>query len=165
MRRYGMSLLVAFAVFTFSASRANALCLLCSCSLSSGGINFSTYDPLLAANTNVTGNIRVTCGVLSGLVALGVSYGIQLSAGGSGSFTTRQLSKGASKLNYNLYVDSARTTVWGDGSGATQTVDAAYTVALGAATYQDYTVYGRVPMLQNVAAGAYTDSLVVTINY
>lgn len=52
-------------------------------------------------------------------------------------------------------------SVWGDGSGGTATVSGA--LALPGAI--DHTVYGRLPARQNVGAGAYTDTLTVTLNF
>lgn len=164
LKRFAIMALGAVLILGFSAGRAHALCLLCTCSVSSSGLNFLTYDPLSASNLNVSGNVRVTCSV-GGLVGLLVAYDIMLSPGGSGTYKQRQLSRGASKLNYNLYTTAARSTIWGDGSASTATVSDAWLVTLGAATSQDYTVFGQIPMLQNVVAGAYTDSMVVTIIY
>lgn len=164
IRRHAFVLLLALAVLTFTTSRAHALCVLCTCGVSSSGLNFLTYDPLLASNQNINGTIRVSCSV-GGIVALIVAYDIRLGAGGSNSYTQRQMSQGASKLNYNLYTSSARNTIWGDGSGSTATVPDTYLVALGAATNRDFTVFGQIPMLQNVKAGPYADNLVITIIY
>lgn len=164
MKRHALALLLAITALTFTASRANALCLLCTCGVSSSGLNFLTYDPLTAANQNINGNIRVSCSV-AGLVGLLVAYDIKLSAGGSNNYSQRQLAQGASKLNYNLYTTAARNTIWGDGLGSTATVSDSYLVTLGAATNKDYVVYGQIPMLQNVKAGPYADSLVISIIY
>jgi spore coat protein U-like protein len=68
-------------------------------------------------------------------------------------------------LNYNLYTTSARTTVWGDGSSSTGTVSDSYLLGLGAGTSTDYTVWGRIPMQQNVPTGTYNDSVVLTVEY
>lgn len=165
LKRFGLLVLTVAMVLGVTTQRAHALCLLCSCSLSSSGLNFMTYDPLLASNTNINGNVRVTCSVISGLIALVAAYDIKLSQGGSGNFSQRQLSMGTNKLNYNLYTTAARSTIWGDGTGSTASVSDSYLVSLGAATSQDYTVFGRIPMLQNVRAGSYSDNVVVTIVY
>jgi spore coat protein U-like protein len=102
-----------------------------------------------------------------------VSYTIQLNAGSSGSFSPRKLASGANLLNYNLYTTSARTTIWGNGSGGTSTVGGSFT--LGNCTLlllcsdetesRNHTAYGRIPASQNVPAGSYSDTITVTVNY
>jgi spore coat protein U-like protein len=64
----------------------------------------------------------------------------------------------SSPLTYNLYTDASRLISWGDGSGGSSTVS-----MTGAAA--DIPVYGRMAARQNVPAGAYADTIVVTITY
>ncbi len=66
---------------------------------------------------------------------------------------------GASALQYNLYLDAARTTIWGNGSGGTSTLNAP------SGGNQTVSVYGRVFPLQDVSVGICSDSILVTINY
>jgi len=74
------------------------------------------------------------------------------------------MSNGSSQLAYNLYTDSARTSVWGDGSSGTAKVSDGYLLGLFTVA-KDYPVYGRIPELQNAAVGSYLDTVVVTVNY
>jgi spore coat protein U-like protein len=74
------------------------------------------------------------------------------------------MSMGSHQLNYNLYTNSARTSIWGDGSSGTNTVGDSYTLGIGT-TVNDYTVYGRIPALQNAYSGFYSDSVIVTVEY
>jgi len=83
--------------------------------------------------------------------------------GGAGSFSPRQLSSGANTLDYNLYTNSARSLVWGDGNAGTSTVSDGYGFLLLLVEERSYTVFGRVPTAQLVSSGTYTDSLTVTI--
>ena len=120
------------------------------CTVESSGIEFGVYDPLDATPLDATGGIAYTC-------STGTAIAIVMTAGNEGSFD-RRMTSGAETLSYNLYIDSARTRVWGDG-------------ALGTGTYVDLdppdnaevdvTVYGRIPARQSVAEGRYTDSLMV----
>ena len=122
------------------------------CTIDSSGLEFGLYDPLDTTPLDATGGITYTC---SG----GVAVVIAMTTGQSGSFD-RWMSSGSDTLSYNLYADSARTKVWGDG-------------ALGTATHVDLNppegaavgvrVYGRVPARQNVADGRYTDSLMLVM--
>jgi spore coat protein U-like protein len=71
------------------------------------------------------------------------------------------MSNGASNLTYQLYSDAARTMIWGDGTAGTVTVSA-HVASNGT---QNNTVYGRIPALQGVRPGAYTDTITVTVTY
>jgi spore coat protein U-like protein len=66
---------------------------------------------------------------------------------------------GAEVLNYNLYREAAFQTIWGDGTGGTQTYTALAAVLLPVTV----TVHAQLPAGQNVAAGSYSDSVVATI--
>jgi spore coat protein U-like protein len=83
---------------------------------------------------------------------------------GSGTFVTRTMSNGISTLNYNLYKDPARTQVRGDGSGATATGTASFTLTnaqpSGSASG---TIYGRVFGGQDVTAGNYSTTAPITV--
>jgi spore coat protein U-like protein len=86
------------------------------CNVSATTLNFGAYDP--ASGTALTGSstVNVYC-------TAGTPYAAALNIGsGGGSFTTRTIASGSDTLNYNLYRDSARTQVWGDGTGSTFTV-------------------------------------------
>jgi spore coat protein U-like protein len=59
--------------------------------------------------------VTVTCVTL---VSTPETFTVKLSTGGSGSYT-RQMTSGAAHLNYKIYTDSARSSIWGDGTGGT----------------------------------------------
>ena len=67
------------------------------------------------------------------------------------------MSGGSATLNYQLYSDAARTTVWGD--------DTYGNSVSTSGTDVDLSVYGRIPGQQNVPAGSYSDVLTITISY
>jgi spore coat protein U-like protein len=85
---------------------------------------------------------------------------ITLSRGGSGTYTPRKMSGTA---NYNLYGDAALTTIWGDGSGGTYTFGAV-NGTFGTQSYSG-TIYGMVPATQDLAPGAYSDTITATLSY
>jgi spore coat protein U-like protein len=132
-----------------------------SCTVSATPVSFGSYNVFNATPLDATGTIRVSC---TGLVGLLVSYNIKLSAGLSGSYAPRQMANGANRLNYNLYTDATRLTVWGDGSAWTSFVSNTITLLLLGVTV-NHTVYGRVPALQNVAVGSYSDNITVTLTF
>lgn len=75
------------------------------------------------------------------------------------SNTPRRMSSGSDYLNYNLFLDASHTAVWGD-PNPNQYVNA----PANGVPYQ-VTIYGFIPAEQDVSAGIYSDSLVVTLNW
>lgn len=125
-----------------------------SCNVSAFDLAFGKYDPLQGTPSDQTTTISVTC-------TLDVSYVIGLNAGvGPGAtVAARKMTSSAGALDYSLFRDGARTTVWGNTAG-TDTVSGAGT---GIAT--DYTVYGRIGARQPIRAGTYQDTITISIYY
>jgi spore coat protein U-like protein len=139
----------------------SAHALLVTCTVSATGITFPAYTSPGGGNADSTGDVAVTC--TATLVAGTAGYTIALSTG-SGTYATRTLKSGVNVLDYNIYTDSARSIVWGDGSGTTQTESDSYLVLLTPTT-RHYTPYGRIPGAQNKPAGTYTDTVTITVTY
>jgi spore coat protein U-like protein len=81
-----------------------------------------------------------------------------------GSITQRLLANSGDTLQYNLYTDTSRQTLWGDGTTGSTTSG----TGAGYATTQTLTVYGRLPdnsTNQNAPVGTYTDTITVTVTY
>jgi len=152
--------LVAFLLLACSSSRAYAL--LQSCSVSATALTFGSYDPSSATARDSTGTITVTC--TATVLGISASWDILLSTGSSPSFTPRRMFNGGNSMQYNLYTNAARTQVWGDGTGGTAKVSDLQLVVVGTTQYS-YTAYGRIPALQNLGPGTYTDTITVTLNY
>ena len=73
---------------------------------------------------------------------------------------------GTNKLNYNLFYDAAYTQIRGDGTGGSTTGGASFTLTKADPTQSTTsTIYGRIPSGQDVAAGSYTDTIIVTVTY
>jgi len=72
---------------------------------------------------------------------------------------TRKLTGGGATINYRLYTDAPRTTVWGN-TVATDTVS-----ATGNGAAQSYTVYGRIPAQTTPAPATYSDTITITVTY
>jgi spore coat protein U-like protein len=125
---------------------------LSNCTISTSGVAFGSYSVFNSAATDSTGTINYQC-------TLGILIRVELSKGSSTTFDPRKMTNASNALNYNLFLDSTRTTIWGDGSGSTGRISH-IVVALFP---HSATVYGRVPALQNVAAGGYTDSVTASI--
>ena len=120
------------------------------CSVSTVGLNFGNYDVFSTLDDDITGTINVSC-------QSSTSYSISLSSG-SGTYSARTLLSAGNRLNYNLYLDPTRLTIWGDGSAATGTLS-------GSGTTGSYTVYGRIPARQNAVVGIYGDIVTVTVAF
>lgn len=146
---------------------ARALCLVVSCTVNSPVLSFGgTYMPFGAVPTDSATTLTVSC-TATGVTGCQVPYVASLSTGLAGQFTPRQMSSAAGTLDYNIYTDAARTLIWGDGSGGTQTVSGSVDLRglLITGNNQSRTAYGRIPAGQAPAAGLYADSLFVEVNY
>lgn len=122
------------------------------CTLTTSGLSFGNYDVFNTTNTDITGTINVTCTNKS-------PYTLSLSSG-SGTFSSRSMTSGTHILAYNLFLDSTRLTIWGDGSAGTGTVS-----GTGTGNSIASTVYGRIPARQNAAVGSYSDVITVTVTF
>jgi spore coat protein U-like protein len=128
---------------------------LTSCLVSALPLVFGNYDPSNVTATTATTTASVTCTGAS-------SYTLAMNAGtGSGAtIATRKMTFGGSTLNYSIYTTGAHTTTWGDGTAGSATVPG--TGLLGVTTH---TIYGSIPPGQSPNAGAYTDTISITLTY
>jgi len=138
------------------------------CTVSTPGLAFGSYDVYAAGVTNGNGTLTVTCSYDStdtGVINL--TYTISLAAGSSNSFVQRQMKSGANAFGYNLYTTNAYSVVWGDGTGSSATVSGSMRLKnTNPSQSNTHTVYGRVPALQDVAvASDYQDNVTVTVTY
>ena len=121
------------------------------CDITPQSVSFGAYDPTEAGDLDGVGTVSIDCDVE-------VSVTITLSTGAAGSYAARTMAGGAHHISYNLFTGPQRAVVWGDGSGGSATVSATM-------QSQAFNVYGAIPAGQNVPAGAYADTIVVTIAY
>ena len=129
------------------------------CTISSAGVAFGAYNPQSAANDDSTGTVTLACAptVTAPVVAL--------STGGSGTYSPRRMTNGAFNLNYNLYTTAARTVIWGNGIGGTVTQTLTGGTVSGGIRNFSRTIYGRAPGSQNIGAGAYLDTITLTVTF
>ena len=135
------------------------------CTVTGTGPAFGNYNFLSAAPSVANGQLTVSC-TRVGRGRSTVAPVWSASAGNSGTAAARHMLSGVNILNYNLYLDTAYTQIWGDGTGVTRTGGTSMRLRRRNPT-QSVTVpiYGRAPALQNPAAGVYGDTIVVTITY
>lgn len=133
-----------------------------SCSVTTSAVAFGAYTASSGSANDASGAVTVTC-------TSGTTYSVALDAGAypstAGDASTRRMSDGSSHyLSYSLYLDSGRTTLWGDGANGTSVNPASGTFT-GDGSAQGRTVYGRVPANQYVTPGAYSDTVTATVTY
>ena len=128
------------------------------CSVTATDMAFGVVAPL-GGDVDQTSTVTVKCTKNS-------SYTVGLNAGTvSGStLATRLMANGGDTMQYNLYTNSGRTTVWGNSATAPTWVSG---TGAGMGTGQVLTVYGRVPTGQtNLAVGSYSEpTITVTVTY
>jgi spore coat protein U-like protein len=133
------------------------------CTIGTAAIAFAPYDPV-NANASVpddqTGDIIIRC--TKG--AAGIT--IDLGNGAHNTGVQRRMLNSTSPgtfINYEVYQDTGRTTIWGAGDGGAVRSGADLN---GTGSVVAVTMYGRIPPAQlSASAGAYTDTLVSTINF
>jgi spore coat protein U-like protein len=157
-----MRRLPAAAALLWAAALSTAPAGAAECSVQASAVDFGVYDSFAPTPADSVGTVAVSC---SGFAGETIAYRIRIGTGGSGVFSPRAMSDATTwRLLYNLYVNAARTLVWGDGTGASRIVSDAY-VLPSRGIARTYPVYGRMPGRQHVAPGSYTDTLVVTLDY
>jgi spore coat protein U-like protein len=151
MRRASHIALVAALLAAPSAARA--------CTISAVGVNFGAYDPTSAANHDNNGQVNLACptAVTSPIVAL--------NGGLWGAVNARKLKGGAYFINYNLFTTAARTVIWGDGTSGTVTLTLGGGSISGGTRNFSHNIFGRAPGSQNVGAGAYSDTITITVTF
>ena len=139
-----------------------------SCSVNTSGLPLANYNPIETLSVSANTMVRVACsGSPEGDTPGGTVASIVLSPGTSNDALDRTLRQGAETLHYNVYKDASWTEVLGDGNNGTQTLSACL---YGSncnnpnGTYQA-PLYGAVPPHQDVAPGAYQDTLVLQVVY
>ncbi len=123
----------------------------------------AVYDPFNSSNTFGVGNVIVDC-LYVGLGSAVPAYQIQLSAGASNTYNNRTMRFLGNSLVYNLYTNSTHSLVWGNGTGGTSVVSDSYAMSAGTVA-RNYPVYMRIPGAQAMNAGAYDDTITVTVVY
>ncbi|MGH7772293.1 MAG: Csu type fimbrial protein [Candidatus Binatia bacterium] len=122
------------------------------CTISAGSLNFGTYDTLASSPDDDTGTVTITC-------TPDAPVTLELNLGVNASGSQRRMTNGTNFLNYEIYQDAGRTIVWGSvASGQHQT-------AMGTGAAQNFTAYGRIPALQKIPAGSYSDTVIATVNF
>lgn len=123
------------------------------CTIAATNITFASQSTL---TTDVSGSGQLTIQCTNN-----DAYRVALSGGISGTVSTRRMTgtTGAS-VDYQLYLDSARTTIWGDGTSGTSQL-----TGIGSGLVQFVPIYARVPSQSTPLPGVYTDTVTATIQF
>ena len=150
MRRAACAIVVGLVLHARAAAAA-------SCFLdATAPVAFDKYDVFAGADLDFAGSVTLRC-----LLSLSVTIDI---GPGYGSYNARSMKHTTlvgPTLNYNVYVDAARTKIWGNASSGN--FHFGPTLALVASVV--IPIYGRIPARQDATAGDYADTLVITLNY
>lgn len=116
-------------------------------------LNFGTHG-ILNSNVDALSAVIFRC-------TNGVNYDIGLDAGTTpgGTTSVRKMQNGTNTIDYQLFMNGARTINWGDTIG-TDTLS-----FTGSGGFQLAYIYGRVPAQSTPASGTYTDTVTITITY
>ncbi len=141
------------------------------CTPAATTIAFGAYDVLSGLTVPAAGSFTVTCVSTGGGFGRTVTWTAKIPAPGT---TARQMKppSGTDVVTYNVYTDSARTIIWGDGTGGTQTsTNTLFVPRNGSATSAAINYYGLItPGGQDVSAASpgpapttYSQGLTITV--
>lgn len=122
--------------------------------LTGGSITFAAYVPDATAPNDASTTVAVRC-------TKGTPVTISMNAGSGAGATeaVRVLTSADDTLQYSLYQNSARSTLWGSGD------DKASFNGDGLLSTTTLNVYGRITAGQDVKPGSFTDTVTVTLGY
>jgi spore coat protein U-like protein len=129
------------------------------CQLSASGLNFGAYNVFAPIAVRSTATLTVACDETPPprvVITIGPSAV-------SGLINPRRMRGGAGGdvVDYNVFVDSALSQIWGDGINGGTPVSR----RVNRNRPVEFTLYGGVAAGQNVPAGLYSDTLQVTVTW
>lgn len=131
-----------------------------SCSVTNAALTFPPYDTFTSAPTDSIGSVNLLC---IGIGPNGApSENVVLKIGsGNGTVADRRMVSGSASLHYGIFSDASRSQNWSDG------FDAPFKptgfLAFNSSTTLSFPMYGRIHPMQNVPAGIYNDTLLLTV--
>ena len=157
MGRITATLLLAGLLTVSSPSQAAATC------SAAAGVMMVGYLVTNALPTDQNVDLIVTCRRSGGPASITIEVAVGPSQT-SNSIASRKMSSSSSSdlADYNLYREVARQSVWGNTSGvntSTQTLS----VPNNSSATSTFTIFGRMPALQNLTPGTYTDAVTVSV--
>jgi spore coat protein U-like protein len=156
-RRCRRTLLIAFACVGVSAHLQASV----SCSVTNAALAFPAYETFGSAPTDSIGSVNLNCTNLGPASTPGESVVLKIGAG-NGTVTDRRMANGSATLRYGIFADASRSQNWSDGFDAPSKPTGP--LAANGSTTLSFPMYGRIQPLQNVPAGSYSDSLLLTVS-
>lgn len=120
------------------------------CTLTGGTLDFGNYVSGQTSDLDATG--RIGFANCSGVLTF------ELDGGQSGNVNARAMRSSGNSLAYQIYRNSVRNAVWGQGQNAMQ-------LQLLQPQSGEVNVYGRIPGGQAVPGGAYVDIVNITLTF
>ena len=125
------------------------------CTITTTEMNFDNYD---GTETIATGKVKHNC-TLSTATKITMGQGANAKSGSNDTTPLRRMKHGDNDyLEYFIYSDSGRATVWGN-------TEATSKGATGTGAEAEVLVYGTLPASQAQPAGNYLDTILVTITF
>jgi spore coat protein U-like protein len=123
-----------------------------------GDITFGDYNPVAGSPTTTTGDLKIAC-TKGAAPTITLDWGKN---GGSGLYNYMVGTKG-DKLEYQIFQptmpgDAQSSTQW---NGTPNTLTGPAATSIAAVTY---TMFGQIPINQDVRIDTYSDTVTVTIN-
>lgn len=132
------------------------------CDLTATPLAFGRYSPSSGSPADFNATLTVTC-ISPSAEPVAVEGAITLLGGATG----RRLTNGSGEmLRYQLYLDAARSRLWGDGAGGGRSVPVSGTAGSNRIFRQTVTIYGRILARQtHTMVGTYADQLEAVFDY
>jgi spore coat protein U-like protein len=123
------------------------------CNVTASGLGFGTFGNFSSIRDGET-TIGAQCNT-------NLPYSIALNGGTANASdpTQRKMALGGNQVTYGLYRNAARSSPWGSTTGTNTQA------GTGTGAWQNFTVYGRIPVQTTPPAGTYADTIVATITY
>lgn len=112
-------------------------------------LNFGVYNPIVSEDNISSSKIDISCSPSQ-------TYTLKMSTGQSNNFNDRYMKSSDNLLHYNLYMDSGRSSLFGDGQSGTS-----YYTGQSSNVY----IYAIIPNRQRIPAGSYTDYLSIDLSF
>ncbi|QQX57088.1 spore coat U domain-containing protein [Pseudomonas chlororaphis] len=144
---------------------------LADCTANMSSVNFGNISPIANVATTASGTITVTCTWDPATLYLNVLVCANLGTGDASlDWAPRSMANGSNLLRYNLYMDSAYSTIWGSTFSTSAATPLSMTLSssfsLGAASAsKTATIYGKVPAGQTTVPTVNNSSTVYTESF
>lgn len=153
-RIVGWGLMCTMALFGSLAEAA-------ACTLTTNGVHFGTVAARAMRTEDVLASVIIQCWGIPGET---LHYRVRPLGVGAALHARTLAGSGTGTLGYNLYLDAARTQIWGDGNDNTREISA--TVQLSGPVYgRVIPIYARLGPTGAAKAGAYLDTVVIAFDY